>query len=164
MERKYLGVTPSLTQTIFVWVDDGRTSAVYLLAEHWRTMRRIILVLSAVILIGVWIPVTNVAKAAVEPTVPTTVVTTTTVPPLVSAADMSQWAKVAWCETHSNWKHQGWLYEGGLGILHSNWAYYGGYKFAPHAWLATPEQQVYVAKQIQQGLGVPDQNGTCHAW
>ena len=74
------------------------------------------------------------------------------------------WNKVAWCETNGNWKHQGWLYEGGLGILHSNWAYYGGYKFAHHAWLATPVQQVAVAVKIQHGLPTPDQNGTCAAW
>ena len=74
------------------------------------------------------------------------------------------WNKVAWCETHGNWKHQGWLYEGGLGILHSNWAYYGGYQYAPHAWLATPEQQVAIAVKIQHGLPTPDQNGTCAAW
>ena len=77
---------------------------------------------------------------------------------------IAAWNKVAWCETHGNWKHQGWLYEGGLGILHSNWAYYGGYKFAHHAWLATPQQQVWVAMRIQNGLPTPDQNGTCHAW
>jgi len=99
---------------------------------------------------------------AEAPTAPYTAPTTTTT--LVSQPVMAQWAKVAWCETNGNWKHQGWLYEGGLGILHSNWAFYGGFKYAKHAWLATPEQQVAIAVKIQNGLPAPDQNGTCHAW
>jgi hypothetical protein len=89
-------------------------------------------------------------------------VTTTTT--LVPSSKMVEWNRVAWCETHGNWGHQGYLYEGGLGILHSNWAYYGGFKFAPHAWLATPEQQVFIAMKIQNGLPTPDQNGTCAKW
>jgi hypothetical protein len=76
---------------------------------------------------------------------------------------VAAWNKVAWCETHSNWQHKGYLYEGGLGILHSNWAYYGGYKYAPHAWLATPEQQITVAIKIQHGLPTPDKY-SCAAW
>ena len=106
--------------------------------------------------------VTGQSSVAQAPkTAPTAPTTTTT---LVAPSVMAEWGKVAWCETNGNWQHQGWLYEGGLGILHSNWAYYGGYKFANHAWLATPEQQVWVAMRIQNGLPTPDQNGTCAAW
>lgn len=83
---------------------------------------------------------------------------------VVLAPDViAAWNKVAWCETHGNWQHQGWLYEGGLGILHSNWASYGGYKYAPHAWLATPVEQIAVALKIQHGLPTPDQHG-CANW
>ena len=108
----------------------------------------------------VLVPPTPVLKAH-STAVKAPVVTTTTT--LVSDKDMADWQRVAWCETHANWKHQGWLYEGGLGILHSNWAYYGGYKFAHHAWLATPEQQISIAIKIQHGLPVPDAYG-CSPW
>ena len=87
--------------------------------------------------------------------------TTTT---LVAALQMAQWAKVAWCETHGNWKHEGAMYEGGLGILAWNWKHFGGTVFGPHAWQATPEQQVAIALKIQHGLPAPDQNGTCASW
>lgn len=113
-------------------------------------------------LASVLVPPTPVLKAH-STAVKAPVVTTTTTTTLVSANDMAEWQRVAWCETHANWKHQGWLYEGGLGILHSNWAYYGGYKYAPHAWLATPEQQVSIAIKIQHGLPVPDAYG-CSPW
>jgi hypothetical protein len=92
------------------------------------------------------------------------VVEMTTTTTLVPFNKMVEWSKVAWCETHINWKHEGYLYEGGLGILHSNWAYYGGYQFAPHAWLATPEQQVFIAMKIQNKLPTPDQNSSCVKW
>jgi len=93
---------------------------------------------------------------------------TTTVPPLVPAAIMAKWQKVAWCETHANWHYNGSRYDGGLGIIPRNWIAFGGQDFAPAAHLATPEQQVYVAIQIQTAGGVgsyvPDQYGTCRAW
>ena len=76
---------------------------------------------------------------------------------------MAKWNKVAWCETHANWKHEGFKYEGGLGILAWNWQHFGGLKYAPHAWLATSEQQVLVAITIQHGLPVPDAYG-CSNW
>ena len=77
---------------------------------------------------------------------------------------IAAWYKVAWCETHTNWKHQGNIYEGGLGILAYNWKHYGGTEYADHAWLATPIEQIKVAVKIQNGLPIPDQNGTCSAW
>jgi hypothetical protein len=101
-------------------------------------------------------------SVAEAPTAP--VATTTTTTTLVSQPVMAQWAKVAWCETHANWGHKGSVFEGGLGIMPVNWVYYGGLQYAPHAWLATPEQQVAIAVKIQHGLPAPDQDGTCHAW
>jgi hypothetical protein len=92
------------------------------------------------------------------------IVTTTTSTTLVAPSVMAEWGKVAWCETNGDWKHQGSLFEGGLGILAWNWRYYGGTVYAAHAWLATPEQQVAIAVKIQQGLPTPDQNGECHGW
>ena len=116
----------------------------------------------ASIILTVSMFVTGQSSVAQAPkTVPTAPTTTTT---LVGTSKMVEWGRVAWCETHGNWAYQGNQFEGGLGILHSNWAYYGGYKFAHHAWLATPQQQVWVAMRIQNGLPTPDQNGTCAAW
>ena len=97
-------------------------------------------------------------------TTTTTVTAPTTTTTLVSPGVMAQWAKVAWCETHGNWQHQGNTFEGGLGIMAINWQYYGGTSYAPHAWQATPEQQVLIAVKIQNGLPAPDQNGNCAAW
>lgn len=81
---------------------------------------------------------------------------------LVSRAVMQAWHRVYVCETH-NWKQQG-HYAGGLGITLWNWQHHGGLRFASAPWLATPEQQVYVATLIQHGLPVPDQTNDCENW
>lgn len=89
-------------------------------------------------------------------------------PPLVSPAVMAEWAKVATCETGSNWSMQGSMYSGGIGMMNSTWQAYGGTQFAPNAGLATPEQQVYIAVRIEAESGqagyVPDQGGYCASW
>jgi Transglycosylase-like domain len=88
--------------------------------------------------------------------------------PLVSADIMAKWNKVAWCEQHGNWHFNGSIYDGGLGMLRGNWYAYGGREFAPEAHLATPEEQVVVARRIQARAGypefVPDNNGGCSGW
>jgi Transglycosylase-like domain len=100
--------------------------------------------------------------------VTTTVPAPTTTTTLVPASIMEKWNKVSWCETHSHWHHYGSRYDGGLGIATYNWAKFGGTQFAAAAHLATPEQQVVVARRIQAHGGVPeyvpDQNGSCSAW
>ena len=81
---------------------------------------------------------------------------------LVSAETMRKWTRVYICETH-NWAQRG-HYAGGLGITQWNWEHHGGLRFARAPYLATPEQQVYVATVIQHGLPVPDQKGDCRDW
>ena len=108
--------------------------------------------------------ITNHSMSSSAPTTTTTTVVATITTTLVPASKMVEWGKVAHCETGGNWKHQGAMYEGGLGILAWNWKYFGGLAYAPHAWLATPEQQVAIAIKIQHGLPTPDQNGWCAAW
>jgi hypothetical protein len=77
---------------------------------------------------------------------------------------MEKWTKVAWCETHGNWQMHGATFSGGLGISNVVWNEYGGSRdFAPHAGLATPEEQVIIATRINKGY-VPDQNGCEGAW
>ena len=93
---------------------------------------------------------------------------TTTSTTLVSPAVMSQWRLVAQCETHQNWRFEGANYDGGLGISRTNWISHGGTDFAPAPHLATPEEQVVIARRIQARGGVPDfvpdQDGTCRGW
>lgn len=84
-------------------------------------------------------------------------------PPLVAPEVVTKWERVAWCETHSNWKFEGANYDGGLGISRTNWNYYKGTDFAPAPHLATREEQILVAIRIN-GDYVPDQDGTCSAW
>ena len=82
---------------------------------------------------------------------------------LVSASVMALWGRVAWCETHGRWNAPGPWYYGGLGITLWNWVKYGGLQFAPRPDLASPTQQVWVARQIQGSNYVPDQWG-CASW
>jgi hypothetical protein len=102
------------------------------------------------------------------PTAQAASTTTTIALPLVSAQAFAQWGQVAWCETHSNWGREGSLHDGGLGMLQATWVQFGGLKFAARPHLATPEQQIYVAIQVEAQTGhggyVPDQDGECRAW
>ena len=91
-------------------------------------------------------------------------VTTTTIPTGVTKEDMVKWGRVAICEMGGRWSYQGPIYSGSLGIMNTNWVAYGGLKYAPNAGLATPEQQVAIAKKINEGYEVPDQNGCGHGW
>ena len=88
--------------------------------------------------------------------------------PVVSPVIMNLWKNVAQCEHAGNWTFAGPYYDGGLGITPWNWSYYGGKQFAPAAHLATPDEQVIVARRMQAAAGVPDyvpdQNGYCRGW
>lgn len=83
--------------------------------------------------------------------------------PLVAHSVMLEWDRVAVCETGGNWRMEGPVYSGALGILNANWVRYGGRRFASDAGRATPEEQVWVAERINRGYPVPDQNG-CAKW
>ena len=85
------------------------------------------------------------------------------VKPLVAPQVMKAWNRVYRCETH-NWRDRGPFYMGGLGMTLWNWQHHGGLRFAPTPYLATPQQQVSVALQIQHGLPTPDQTGDCRDW
>ena len=82
----------------------------------------------------------------------------------VTQNDLRMWSKVNICEEGGNWHVRGSIYSGGLGMRNDVWSYYSrGMGFSASAADATPVQQVAVAKKINTGYGVPDQNG-CHAW
>ena len=82
----------------------------------------------------------------------------------VTAEDMVAWRKVNICEMGGIWNFHGSIYSGGLGIMNTNWVAYGGLRYAPNAGLATPEEQVAIAKKINSGNNVPDQNGCNGGW
>jgi hypothetical protein len=88
--------------------------------------------------------------------------------PVVGPVIMNLWKNVVQCEHAGNWIFAGSYYDGGLGITPWNWSYYGGKQFALAAHLATPDEQVIVARRIQAAAGVPDyvpdQNGYCRGW
>ncbi len=91
-------------------------------------------------------------------------ITTTTLSPAqkaaqqVSASEYAQWSKVNICEESGNWHTP----DGGLGILPVNWVYYGGYKYSRNEALATPDEQIVIARRIQPNP--PDQNGCDGPW
>jgi|GEM_PF-3233281 len=111
---------------------------------------------------------TSWVQVQVDPTLSTSHKKAHDAPPLVSALDMQKWSKVNICETGGNWHTKGSVYQGGLGILLTNWYAYGGYSLFGPEWSATPQQQVYIAKKIQtqNGFGnyVPDQYGCGSGW
>ena len=84
---------------------------------------------------------------------------------IIPPALMDKWKLVNICEQGGKWNVRGAVYSGGLGIKNINWVTYGGERLFGPQWLATPEQQAYIARHIQivHGFGdyVPDQNG-CH--
>jgi len=80
----------------------------------------------------------------------------------VTPADEEAWKKVSICEEGGNWSYQGNVYSGGLGMLNSTWIAYGGLQYAPNAGLATTDEQIAIAKQIQ--VNPPDQNGCSGSW
>jgi len=86
------------------------------------------------------------------------------IPDGVTAEDMRKWQKVAICEQGGNWKVQGPYFSGGLGFRNYVWEAYGGLQYAPNAGLATPQQQVAIAKKINSNGYVPDQNGCEGGW
>ena len=90
--------------------------------------------------------------------------TSTTIPALITDAERTQWEKVAWCETHSDWEREGTWHDGGLGMLQAAWEKFGGLEFAPRPHLATRDEQIVVAIRIQGSTFVPDQQGECSAW
>lgn len=55
--------------------------------------------------------------------------------------------RLAWCETHGNWKDGG-NWAGGLGIAKSTWIAFGGRQFGQSPDRATKRHQIVVANRI----------------
>jgi hypothetical protein len=82
--------------------------------------------------------------------------------PYVSAEDIIRWSRVAMCEEGGNWHVRGPRFSGGLGVSNKNWVIFGGRQFASNAALASPAEQIIIAKRIQ--FDPPDQYGCDGAW
>lgn len=66
----------------------------------------------------------------------------------------ARWDRLAQCESGQNWDaNTGNSYRGGLQFSDSTWRAYGGRQYAPTADQATREQQIAVARKVQQAQG-----------
>ena len=66
----------------------------------------------------------------------------------------SMWTKVAACESSNRWHvNTGNHFYGGLQFWQPTWTGYGGTKYAPRADLATPFQQMAVARRVLASQG-----------
>ncbi|MDQ4116859.1 MAG: transglycosylase family protein [Actinomycetota bacterium] len=71
-----------------------------------------------------------------------------------SANKEATWDKLAHCESTGNWQADtGNGFRGGLQFTPSTWKRFGGTEFAPTADQASREQQIEVAKRVQQEQG-----------
>ncbi|MGW6567285.1 transglycosylase family protein [Streptomyces sp. NPDC054975] len=71
-----------------------------------------------------------------------------------SAATVSEWDKVAQCESGGNWSiNTGNGYYGGLQFSSSTWAAFGGTAYAATADQASKSQQIAIAEKVLAGQG-----------
>lgn len=63
------------------------------------------------------------------------------------------WTALAQCESSGNWRDTAGTYEGGVQFLNSTWLAYGGGDYAQHAYDATAEEQVTVARKLLKADG-----------
>ncbi|WP_345712529.1 transglycosylase family protein, partial [Kineococcus glutinatus] len=71
-----------------------------------------------------------------------------------SAAPVSEWDRLAQCESGGNWHiNTGNGYYGGVQFSASTWRGYGGGQYAARADLASREQQIVVAERVLAGQG-----------
>lgn len=71
-----------------------------------------------------------------------------------SAQKSATWDRLAHCESTGNWDADtGNGFHGGLQFTPSTWKRFGGTRFAPSADRASREQQIEVAKKVQQVQG-----------
>jgi hypothetical protein len=74
--------------------------------------------------------------------------------PAAHAATVTQWDRVARCESGGNWRiNTGNGYYGGLQISHSTWKSYGGLKYAYNAHKTSKANQIVIANKILRGQG-----------
>ena len=75
-------------------------------------------------------------------------------PPAQAESGTSVWSRVAACESSRRWHvNTGNHYFGGLQFWQPTWAGYGGIKYAPRADVASPIQQIAVARRVLASQG-----------
>jgi hypothetical protein len=78
--------------------------------------------------------------------------------PATPRAQDAKWDKLAQCESTQNWdSNTGNGYKGGLQFDDRTWRNYGGTQYAPSADRASRDEQIAVARKVQQEQG-------WHAW
>ncbi|WP_406058929.1 transglycosylase family protein [Streptomyces sp. NBC_01077] len=71
-----------------------------------------------------------------------------------SAATVSEWDRVAQCESGGDWSiNTGNGFYGGLQFTPSTWAAFGGTAYAPNAHQATKAQQIAIGEKVLAGQG-----------
>lgn len=74
--------------------------------------------------------------------------------PAAEAAPLSDWDRLAQCESSGNWAiNTGNGFYGGVQFTRSTWLAYGGGKYAPYAHQATRLQQIEIAEKVLAGQG-----------
>lgn len=74
--------------------------------------------------------------------------------PSAEAAPLSDWDRLAQCESSGNWAiNTGNGFYGGVQFTRSTWLAYGGGKYAPYAHQATRLQQIEIAEKVLAGQG-----------
>ena len=93
-----------------------------------------------------------VAAAAV--TGPLAITGTAMAAPSVSPESNATWDRLAMCESTQNWEADtGNGFKGGLQFTDSTWSEFGGERFASSPDQASREQQIRVAKKVQDEQG-----------
>ena len=93
-----------------------------------------------------------VAAAAV--TGPLAITGTAMAAPSVSPESNATWDRLAMCESTQNWEADtGNGFKGGLQFTDSTWSEFGGERFASSPDEASREQQIRVAKKVQDQQG-----------
>jgi resuscitation-promoting factor RpfA len=93
-----------------------------------------------------------VAAAAV--TGPLAITGTAMAAPSVSPESNATWDRLAMCESTQNWEADtGNGFKGGLQFTDSTWSEFGGERFASSPDEASREQQIRVAKKVQDEQG-----------
>lgn len=78
----------------------------------------------------------------------------------IPAERIAQWEALAECESGGNWSINTGQFSGGVQFLDSSWLAAGGGQFAPSAYLATKEQQIYIGERLKASGGA--NNGWGH--
>jgi hypothetical protein len=64
------------------------------------------------------------------------------------------WYRLGVCETGLNWRMVGSTYSGAFGFYNGTWVAFGGLRYASYAGLASPRQQLLIARRVASRVGL----------